>query len=48
VLQRGYALLTDAQGRAVTRAGQVRLGDTVHARLAEGELDLAVTPRRLL
>jgi exodeoxyribonuclease VII large subunit len=48
VLQRGYALLTDAQGRAVTRAGQVRLGDPVHARLAEGELDLAVTPRRLL
>lgn len=48
VLQRGYALLTDAQGHAITRANQVQLGDTVHARLAEGELDLAVTPRRLL
>lgn len=48
VLQRGYALLTDAHGQAVTRPAQVRLGDAVHARLAEGELDLTVSPRRLL
>lgn len=48
VLQRGYALLTDAQGRAVTRPAQVAPGDAVHATLAEGEIDLAVTQRRLL
>ncbi|WP_404299694.1 exodeoxyribonuclease VII large subunit [Alicycliphilus denitrificans] len=48
VLERGYALLTDAQGQPVMRPSQVRHGDAVHARLAEGELDLAVTQRRLL
>ena len=48
VLERGYALLTDALGQPVMRPAQVRPGDAVHARLAEGELDLAVTQRRLL
>ncbi|WP_367068417.1 exodeoxyribonuclease VII large subunit [Oryzisolibacter sp. LB2S] len=48
VLQRGYALLTDMQGQPLCRADQVRLGEAVHARLAEGELDLTVAPRRLL
>ncbi len=48
VLQRGYALLTDGEGHALMRPAQVRLGDAVHARLAEGELDLTVAPRRLL
>jgi len=48
VLQRGYALLTDTQGRPLLRPAQVRLGEAVHARLAEGELDLTVAPRRLL
>ncbi|GAO22914.1 exodeoxyribonuclease 7 large subunit [Alicycliphilus sp. B1] len=41
-------MLTDAEGRAVLRPSQVRLGDAVHARLAEGELDLTVAQRRLL
>ena len=48
VLQRGYALLTDDQDQPVTRPAQVRAGDPVHARLAEGELDLTVAQRRLL
>ncbi|MBS0507997.1 MAG: exodeoxyribonuclease VII large subunit [Proteobacteria bacterium] len=48
VLQRGYALLTDEQGHAVMRPDQLRTGDAVHARLAEGELDLTVAQRRLL
>ena len=48
VLQRGYALLTDDQGQPVTRPAQVRAGDPVHARLADGELDLTVAQRRLL
>lgn len=48
VLQRGYALLTDDQGQPLMRPAQVRPGDAVHARLAEGELDLTVAQRRLL
>jgi len=48
VLERGYALLTDARGRAVRRASQVGLGDGVRARLADGELDLVVSQPRLL
>ncbi|MEZ5665482.1 MAG: exodeoxyribonuclease VII large subunit [Burkholderiaceae bacterium] len=42
VLQRGYALLTDAQGRVVTRADQVQSGQALSASLAEGRLDLEV------
>lgn len=48
VLQRGYALLTDAGGQPVTRPGQVRPGDALVGRLAEGEIDLTVSQRRLL
>ncbi|ODS91648.1 MAG: exodeoxyribonuclease VII large subunit [Comamonas sp. SCN 65-56] len=48
VLARGYALLTDAQGQVLTRPSQVRTGAPVHARLAEGELDLTVAQPRLL
>lgn len=47
VLERGYALLTDAHGRAVTRADAVRVGDPLHAQLADGALELAVQPARL-
>lgn len=47
VLGRGYALLTDEQGRVVVRSGQVRTGDALHAQLAEGTLELTVTPPRL-
>ncbi len=48
VLQRGYALLTDAEGRAVTRPAQVRPGDALVGQLAEGAIDLTVSQRRLL
>ena len=49
VLARGWSLLTDGAGQLVTRAGQVRTGDRLHARLAEGEIDLiAAAPPRLL
>ena len=48
VLQRGYALLTDADGQPVTRPAQVRPGDALVGRLAEGEIDLTVAQRRLL
>ncbi|MCT9813045.1 exodeoxyribonuclease VII large subunit [Acidovorax sp. Be4] len=47
-LQRGYALLTDAQGRAVTRVAQARPGDALRASLSDGDIDVTVTQPRLL
>ena len=47
VLQRGYALLTDAaSGRPVTSVAQVQPGQAVQAALADGEVDLQVLQRR--
>jgi exodeoxyribonuclease VII large subunit len=47
VLQRGYALLTDATtGRPVTSVAQVQPGQEVQAALADGEVDLQVLQRR--
>lgn len=40
VLERGYALLTDRDGVAITRVSQVQPGQEVRARLADGSLDL--------
>ena len=48
VLQRGYALLTDGQGRPVTQTDQVRTGDGVRAAVSDGTIDLTVAPPRLL
>ncbi|WP_442866840.1 exodeoxyribonuclease VII large subunit [Acidovorax sp. NCPPB 4044] len=48
VLQRGYALLTDGEGRPVTRTAQVRTGDGVRAAVSDGTIDLTVSPPRLL
>jgi exodeoxyribonuclease VII large subunit len=48
VLQRGYALLTDLEGAAITSAGQTRSGQALRATLADGEVDLTVAPRRLI
>ncbi len=45
VLQRGYAWITDAQGRAIVSAKALEPGDAVVARLADGEVDLTVGPR---
>jgi len=44
VLQRGYAWLTDTGGRAIVSAKQLHPGDAVVARLADGAVDLTVTP----
>jgi len=41
-LQRGYAILTDANGSVVTDAGTVGQGDSVQAVLAKGRLHLRV------
>jgi exodeoxyribonuclease VII large subunit len=48
VLQRGYALLTDLDGTAITSAAQTRAGQALRATLADGEVDLTVAPRRLI
>jgi exodeoxyribonuclease VII large subunit len=37
-LDRGYAIVTDAGGKALMRARDVKQGDDIRARLAEGEL----------
>ncbi|CAN5688377.1 exodeoxyribonuclease VII large subunit [soil metagenome] len=42
VLQRGYAWLTDTEGRAVTSVSQLQVDDPVEVRLADGAVDLAV------
>lgn len=46
VLERGYAIALDAQGRALTDATQVQPGDAVRVALARGEIDASVTQRR--
>lgn len=38
VLKRGYSLTTDAEGKLVTSSAQVRKGDWVRTRLADGEI----------
>ena len=42
-LNRGYSILTNADGRALTDARTVQKGDLVHARLAHGRLTARVT-----
>jgi exodeoxyribonuclease VII large subunit len=44
VLQRGYALLTDEAGRAVTSVHQTHAGQHLSATLADGEVALTVAP----
>ena len=41
-LSRGYAIVTDSEGRVVTDAAAVTVGDQVQARLARGRLGLTV------
>ncbi len=43
VLKRGYALLTDSSGQAVTRAAQTHPGQDLRATLTDGEVALTVT-----
>jgi exodeoxyribonuclease VII large subunit len=46
VLQRGYALLADSAGHAVTSAAQTREGQPLVATMADGEIALVVTAPR--
>lgn len=46
ILDRGYALVFDAQGKLVKDAAQVQSGEQIRARLAKGELSATVKERR--
>ena len=46
VLERGYAILSDAEGKVVRAAESVAPGDALRARLAHGEIAVTVTGRR--
>jgi exodeoxyribonuclease VII large subunit len=48
VLQRGYTWLSDVDGKAITSTLQVKIGQGVRATLADGEVDLTVSTRRLI
>lgn len=48
VLGRGYAILSNENGRVIRNADQTRPGDTLTARLGEGELTLTVSEARHL
>ncbi|MEK9752069.1 MAG: exodeoxyribonuclease VII large subunit [Rhodospirillaceae bacterium] len=43
VLERGFALVTDAEGRTVASVGSVNAGDEIGLRLADGALSARVT-----
>jgi exodeoxyribonuclease VII large subunit len=47
ILNRGYSITRDAQGRIVRDATQVALGDDLSIRLARGELGATVREKKL-
>ena len=48
VLQRGYAWLADLEGQPITAVKNTHSGQPVRATLADGQVDLTVTARRLI
>jgi len=42
ILERGYALLIKPDGEIVRTVAQVQVGDSLHARLKDGEFDARV------
>ena len=48
VLQRGYAWLADLEGHALTSVKATHPGQPVRATLADGQVDLTVSTRRLI
>lgn len=48
VLQRGYSLLTDSNGRAVTQVKDAPVGAALKAHLSDGSVDVSVTQPKLL
>ena len=48
VLSRGYSLVTDMSGRAVTKVAEAPVGSALHVHLADGKVDVTVTHPHLL
>jgi exodeoxyribonuclease VII large subunit len=46
ILERGYALVFDSQGRLLKDVSGLKLGDQISARLAHGEFQAAVTKKQ--
>lgn len=46
ILDRGYALVFDAEGKLVKDAAQVQSGEQIRARLAKGEISATIRERR--
>ncbi|PYX70779.1 MAG: exodeoxyribonuclease VII large subunit [Acidobacteria bacterium] len=46
ILDRGYALVFDANGKLLKDADAVKIGDEISARLAHGQIDAAVTKKQ--
>jgi exodeoxyribonuclease VII large subunit len=46
ILERGYALVFDSQGRLLKDVSGLKLGDEISARLAHGEFQAAVTKKQ--
>lgn len=46
ILDRGYALIFDSDGKLLKDAGRVQIGDTVSARLARGQIEASVTKKQ--
>ena len=46
ILERGYALVFDSQGRLLKDMRSLKLGDEISARLAHGEFHAAVTKKQ--
>jgi exodeoxyribonuclease VII large subunit len=46
ILERGYALVFDSQGKLLKDARHVKIGDQISARLAHGEIQAAVTTKQ--
>jgi exodeoxyribonuclease VII large subunit len=45
ILDRGYALIFDSEGKLLKDASRVEVGDTVSARLARGQIEASVTKK---
>lgn len=48
LLERGYSMLTDLTGKAVSSARQVQPGQALRATLSDGEVDVTVTSSHLI
>jgi exodeoxyribonuclease VII large subunit len=46
ILERGYALIFDAEGKLLKDSAQVKLGDQISARLAHGQIHASVTKKQ--